>query len=223
MTICHTDTAALKKCTIFRGLDEARLEYALNFFEAEKKSHPKGSFLNKLYSPLDRFGLVLSGNVRVLRDDVAGHHMILANVSPGETFGESLCFLRREADVYIFAAAESEVLWMKTSSLHNPARICEPDGILLSNRFTAMLAERALGMNERIQILSQLTIRGKLNAFFAHYASHSPSSSFEVPFDRSSMAFYLGTDRSALSRELCRMRDEGLITFSGNRFSLLSR
>lgn len=211
----------IRQSTLFWGLEGDRLTRALEFFEAERRSHRRGSFLNTISSPLPRFGLVLSGLVRVHRDDINGHHMILSNISPGGSFGESLCYLGREADVYITAVTDAEVLWMRTANLHNGALVCGEDGMLLSGRFTALLAERALGMNERIQTLSQVTIRGKLNAFFAQYSGRSRPDSFEVPFDRGSMALYLGTDRSALSRELCRMRDQGLLEFSGNRFTLL--
>ncbi len=220
------DGEILEKSTLFQGLDQSRLARGLDFFEAEKRSYPRGSFLNQIFAPLPHFGLVLSGTVRVFRDDIKGYHMILANVSPGGTFGESLCFLGREADVYISAVTDVTLLWLKTQNLHNPQRLFEPDGIFFYDRFTAMLAERALGMNDRIQILSQITIREKLIAFFSQYSPRDYNSLkdpdyFEVPFDRSSMAHYLGTDRSALSRELGRMRSEGYIEYSRNRFKLL--
>jgi CRP-like cAMP-binding protein len=214
------DKKVLSKCILFQELDEGQLEYALEFFEAEKKFYPRGSFLNRISAPLTRFGLVLSGTVRVYRDDVNGHHMILANVSAGGTFGESLCWLGRDTDVYICAVTDAELLWLRVNNLRNPARNSEPNAILLRERFISMLASRALDMNDRIQILSQTTIRAKLIAFFSQYVTRGGSDCFEVPFDRGSMAHYLGTDRSALSRELGRMRDEGLIEFSGSRFCL---
>ena len=186
----------------------------------QRKILPRGSFLNRISAPLTRFGLVLSGTVRVYRDDVNGHHMILANVGPGETFGESLCWLGRDTDVYICAVTDVDLLWLKVNNLKSPARSTEPNAALLCERFISMLAGRALDMNYRIQILSQTTIRAKLIAFFSQYVTRGGSDCFEVPFDRGSMAHYLGTDRSALSRELGRMRDEGLIEFSGSRFCL---
>jgi CRP-like cAMP-binding protein len=214
------DKNALTKCIIFRGFDERQLALALDFFEAEFRFFPRGSFLNRISAPLTRFGLVLSGTVRVYRDDVNGHHMILANVGAGETFGESLCWLGQDADVYICAVTDVELYWLKANNLKNPAKSSEPYAALLRERFISMLAHRALDMNDRIQILSQTTIRAKLMAFFSQCVTRGGSNCFEVPFDRSNMAHYLGTDRSALSRELGRMRDEGLIEFSGSRFCL---
>ena len=211
----------LQRCSLFKGLEDDSLDQALTLLDAQKKSFERGSFICHLGDRLPRFGLVLSGAVHAFRDDINGNRMILANVGPGGTFGESLCYLGCESQVYICAVADSEILMLSTDALKLPQNLAAPIGAEISVRFTAMLAERALSMNDRIQILSRITIREKINAFLAQFAQKSKGKSFEIPFDRATMAFYLGTDRSALSRELGRMRDEGLISFSGNKFKIL--
>jgi CRP-like cAMP-binding protein len=90
----------------------------------------------------------------------------------------------------------------------------------LAGRFTAMLAARTLTMNDRIQILSNITIRGKLVTLFSQLAARAGAQEFAVPFDRGDMAAYLGVNRSALSRELSKMRDEGIIDFHKNEFKI---
>ena len=167
---------------------------------------------------MESFGLVLEGTIQVYMDDIDGNHMIMATVTAGSTFGESLCFLRRESPVYIRSVTDSKVLWLSTDRIKNPGGSPDSRDISLSTRFTAMLANRALNMNDRIQILSKLSIRDKLVTFFSQYSSQCASDSFTVPFDREDMAAYLGVNRSALSRELGRMRDEGIIDFQKNRF-----
>ena len=83
-----------------------------------------------------------------------------------------------------------------------------------------MLAERTLKMNDRIQILSRMSIREKLRAFFTECARDAGSGRFTVPFDRAGMAAYLGVDRSALSRELSRMQHDGEIMYHKKEFIL---
>ena len=210
----------IRLCSLFSGLDEEEYAYALNFFSASARSYKKGDFLNRIGFPLPAFGLVLSGGIQVYMDDIDGNEMIMANVAPGGTFGESLCYLGLDAPVYIRAISETEILWLSTS------RVCRPehDGALdhaLSARFTAMLARRTLSMNDRIQILSKSSLRGKLIAFFTQYAKYGDS--FRIPFSRADMAVYLGTERSALSRELSRMKAEGIIDFHKNSFRILQK
>ena len=83
----------IKKCMLFSELSKEDFTYALQFFSATEKIHEKGDFLNRVTAPLESFGLVLSGTIQVYMDDIDGNHMIMANVSEGDTFGESLCFL----------------------------------------------------------------------------------------------------------------------------------
>lgn len=206
----------ITRCSLFSGLSDQDLQYALNFFEASPRSYDRGTLLHPAGEPLPAFGLVLSGTVQVYCDDMDGNQMIMANVPAGETFGESLCFLRRETAVYISAVTDCSVLWLRLDGVRKPQGMLELE---LTQRFIAMLASRALAMNDRIQILSKLTLREKLIAFFSQYGGRG--SEFTLPFRREDMALYLGTNRSALSRELSRMQREGLIRFSGNRFKIL--
>ena len=95
----------------------------------------------------------------------------------------------------------------------------DPDTQALSRRFTAMLARRTLSMNDRIQILSKSTLRGKILAFLSQYAQkYGPS--FTIPFDRQSLATYLGANRTALSRALSSMRRDGILDYHKNHFTV---
>lgn len=91
---------------------------------------------------------------------------------------------------------------------------------LLTDRFLRMLAHRALSMNRRIQTLTRTTLRRKLIAFFSECRDEFGSDAFTVPMDREGLASYLGTNRSALSRELSAMKKDGLIDFRRNEFRL---
>ena len=213
----------IDNCTLFRGLSATDRDYALNFFEARRAHYQKGDFLNRIGDPLPAFGLVLSGTIQVYMDDIDGQPMIMANVSAGGTFGESLNFLETDTSVYICAFTDAEVLWMKSRNIRSRSGPCDPRDTMLANRFTAMLAGRTLDMNNRIQILSNLTLREKLITFFSQIVSQSGSTQFDIPFDRESMAVYLGTNRSALSRELSRMKDQGIISFQRNRFTVFKK
>ena len=72
-----------------------------------------------------------------------------------------------------------------------------------------------------MEILSKKTIREKLMAFFALQKNIANSNVFTIPYNREQLSNYLYVDRSALSRELGKMRDEGLIRFKKNKFELI--
>lgn len=213
----------LRQCMLFSGLDDAALIKYLELMDAHEQNYTRGSTVCAVTDAVPRFGLVLEGHIQVLRDDRDGHHTIMTNVGPGESFGESLCYLGRPSPVYIVAVADCRIMWLSTARLTNPVALSDYDTAALFCRFTAMLAARTLAMNQRIQLLSQLTIRDKITTLLYSAAQQNGSASFTLPMDREDMAFYLGVNRSALSRELGNMRREGVIDFAGNRFTLLSR
>ena len=216
--------SVLQNSRLFRGLNEEETAYALRFFDAAEKVYAKGEPMHQVGSRFTHFGLVLSGSVQVYMDDINGNHIIMATVTTGETFGESLCFLSLdETPINIRAATDVHVLWMKTSGIFAWSNNCEAHIHDLVVRFISMLAERTLVMNDRIQILSKISLRDKLITFFSQYMYKNRSRVFDVPFDRSDMAAYLGTNRSALSRELSEMRKEGILEFDKYHFHLLDK
>lgn len=204
-------------CPLFSGMGENELRDALNFFDAIPQKYKKGDFLQSVLTPFDRFGLVLSGSIQVCCDDIDGYPMIMANVSEGDIFGESLCFTRAESPVYIRAAADSEVLMMTTRQIH-AAALSDEASKNFTLRFTTVLAQKALSMNDRIQILSKITLREKILTLLNQYRRKFNSDEFLLPFDRADMAIYLGTDRTALSRELSKLKSQGIIDFKKNKF-----
>ena len=62
-----------------------------------------------------------------------------------------------------------------------------------------------------MEVLSQRTIREKLICYFMQLAAQAKASSFSLPFTIVDLADYLSIDRSAMTRELKRMKEEGLI------------
>ena len=208
------------QCPLFQGLPPDALDYALSYFEAHVKAYEKGDFLHQVSFPLERFGLVLSGTIQVSMDDMDGHHIIMNNVSAGGLFGEAYCFLGTDAPIYICAVTEAEVLWMRPTRVKAPRLPLQERDQMLANRFVAALASRTLSLNQRIQILSRRTLREKLITFLSQDAT-AQGDTFTVPFDRASMANFLGADRSALSRELSHLRKEGVLDYHRNQFRIL--
>lgn len=207
----------LRRCPLFKGMTDEEIAAALRFYRAARRRYQKGDALIRIGDSVSRFALVLSGTVQIMSDDLDGHHMIMATVTPGQTFAESMCYQRTaESQVYAVCVEAGETYWMSTERL-----LKSGDGECLehADRFLRMLTLKTLSMNDRIQILSKPTIRQKLMTLFSQYAARE-GHMFNLPFDRSDMAVYLGVNRSALSRELSLMKKEGIIDFYKNSFSL---
>jgi len=215
------DKDLLRKNLLFSGMSERELEFALTFYGAKEKKYKAGTTILKIGSPMTAFGIVLSGVVQVYADDADGVQMIMATNSAGDSFGESLAFLKTpEIPVYIIAIEDCRVLWLSFERIINPASgMCNHEYM---NRVITCFAKRALKMNDRIQVLSKRSLRQKLFTLLSQYQQKSGARTFDIPLSREDMAVYLGCDRSALSRELSNMKKDGIIDYYRNSFRLLS-
>ncbi|MBR2951711.1 MAG: Crp/Fnr family transcriptional regulator [Clostridia bacterium] len=218
----HKNPVIPKSCRLLGDLSEKELQEALLYFSATQKSYRRGDFLYSAGMPVSRFGIVLAGTVQVFMENIDGERMVMASVSAGESFGESLAFLGvKESPIWAEAQRDTSVLWLSPDRLRAPS---EGAGEALRTRFITLMAKKALASNDRIQILSKRTLRKKLLAYFSQCVRDAGGSrEFTVPFDRAGMADYLGADRAALSRELSCMKKEGLLDFRGSFFCLAPR
>ncbi len=219
LALSEKDLSVLKANPLFRGLEPEAFERQLRILKAEKAHSGRDETLQSPGAPIRRFGVVLSGAVQVCVDDIEGNRMIMAEVAPGNSFGESLCFLQtRESPVHIFASEDSDLLWLSTEELYAGSDAFYRE---IQQRFTSTLAMKALSMNNRIQVLSKLSLRGKLTAYFTELAAAQGSNVIRLPMNRDDTAAYIGANRSALSRELARMKAEGLIDYRKNEVRII--
>lgn len=210
--------AVIRLCPLFSDLSDQEIRDTLVFYDAQAKKHHKGEFVLRAGEAVTRFGLVITGTVQIMMDDLDGHHMIMALVGPGQTFAESLCYQdAKESPVYACAVDACEILWLSADGLKG---VHGGGHCFHCQRFIRMLAAKTLSMNDRIQVLSKPTLREKLMTLLTQYSTRE-GRNFNLPFDRNAMATYLGVNRSALSRELGKMREEGRIDFYKNSFTIL--
>ena len=207
---------------LFFGLTETDFSRALSLFDSKTSYYKKGDSLRAMGMPFSTFGLVLAGTVQVFSLDMDGTLQMMANVGAGESFGESLAYLAtKESPVTVVAATDTAVLWLDITAVRTKAAEGDAFALSLAERFASVLALRALFQNDRIQILSKPKIRDRVVTLLSQCERRYGSRTFIIPFDRNSLAVYLGVNRTALSRELAKMKQEGVIDFFRSSFRLL--
>jgi len=173
--------------------------------------------------PVVDIGIVLAGQARSVKTDYSGRTVIVTLLRQGSYIGVLLAASRRRlSPVSIEALTPLTVLFFPLASL---IRRCPKSGHrherLLLNILDG-IAEKALILHDRNDCLIRATVREKVLTYLRRMAGERQSHAFAIPLDRSAMAEYLNVDRSALSRELSRMRADGLIDFHKNTFKLLT-
>ena len=156
-----------------------------------------------------------------MRLDYAGNRTILERLETGGVFGESLAFTPTLGDcVEVVSAAGSEVLFMEYSHIMKRCEnACAHHSKLVQNMFR-LVAEQTRRLSQRVEVLSRRSIRDKLMCWFQLRRLAAGADSFTLPFTLSALADYISADRSAMMRELKRMKEEGLVEMDGRRVTL---
>ena len=209
-----------KNNPLFQRIAYSDFELMYGCLSARTASYKKDDVILLSGDTVNFVGLILSGSVRIIKEDVDGNIAILAELSVSDTFGEVFaCAGVSQSPVTIQAAENSEVLFFDYKKIITSCSSACPFHARLIENMLKLVAQKNLLLNQKIEILSKRTTREKLLCFFD--IQRGAAKKFTIPFNREELAHYICADRSAMSNELCKMRDEGLIRFKKSTFEIL--
>lgn len=198
---------------LFQGLSEEKVQEQLLALRGQKTNVPKGSVLLREGERTERCGILLSGRLQGERVDEDGVLSVISTLSPGMMFGDILIFSDRPSPITLTAVTDSRVLWL------GPVDLARVDPQLLRN-LLSIIGNEYWALHQKIRYCSIVSLRKRIYTYLSDREKKA-GESFLLPFDRNGMAAYLNADRSALSRELSRMKQEGILDYHKNRFRLL--
>lgn len=204
---------------LFQGLSPADLDALAAAGLLRQKTFAKHIVIFRAGSQVQEIGVVVQGTVHIENLDLWGTKSILSSISAGQAFAETYAFCGDALMVDAVAAEDCTVLLLSTRVLSD-ARVSPAVRDTLLRNLLAVSMRKSLSLSQRIFCTTPKTVRGRLLTYFSAQAAKAGGLEFDVPFNRQQMADYLNLDRSALSKELCKMRDEGLLEFEKNHFRL---
>lgn len=165
-------------------------------------------------------GILVSGSAIVERVDRRGDRTILEHLLPGGVFGEMLMFQNVLGDSIDVSCEKSCSVWFfPQEKLENRCeKNCGHHNRMIENMFH-LIAEKATALSERVEVLSRRSIREKLLCYFSLQQAKNDGS-FTLPFSLSALADYISTDRSAMMRELKKLRESGEVQIEGRRVTI---
>ncbi len=210
-----------KNNQLFSGIEEKEIEAMLKCLNAKIKSYDKNQYIYRFGENISSVGLVLCGSVYLVKDDFLGNQTILSEAGVGQIFGETYaCVPAETLEVSIITAEASEVMFLDIQRIMN---VCSSTCVFharLIRNLLSVLAEKNLNLTRKMLHMSQRTTREKLLSYLSAEAQRNCSTVFKIPFNRQQLADYLAVDRSAMSNELCKLRDDGILSFNKNCFKL---
>jgi len=210
---------AMKGSPLFQGIEEKKLLQLAGTMQ--EQSYKKEEFVLHQGDVAKGIGLVTEGRLHIIREDFLGNREILAEVEWGEIFGEVYGILTEEPQrVAVSAAADSRVVFFSVERLLESGGPGSEMSQRLLQNLLRVVARKNLLLTMKMSHLSRRSIREKVISYLSEEAGSQGSSRIKIPFNRQQLADYLAVERSALSRELSRMRREGLIECQRNYFEL---
>ena len=216
------DTQHLQKTMLFRGMTDSEIAKALQVLEAHEKCYKKGETLLIAGTNTERMGLVLQGSVTIESNDAWGNRTIISHVGNGQVFAETYALLENEPMlVDVTASEDCQILFLRSGRIQSLNSSLEPWALKYITNLLTISMHKNMILSGRSFHTAPKTIRGRVMAYLNSVSLQKRSREFDIPFDRQQLADYLNLERSALSKEIGKMRREGLISFRKNHFSIL--
>lgn len=211
----------LERVSLFRGIEPGDLSGMLSCLGAVSRKYLKNQSIILAGEEVTSLGIVIAGHVQIVKDDILGNRMIVAGLSAGDIFAETfVCAGIKESPVDVYASDNCSVLWVSIKRIISVcSNACSFHNRLILN-ILELLATKNLYLNNKMEFLSKRTTREKIMTYLGFQKEMHKSSSFVIPLNRNEMADYLCVDRSAMSRELSKLREEGVIDYHKNQFNL---
>ncbi len=212
----------LSNSDLFKGINDKDILSILPCIGAFTRTYKKGEVVFECGQKIDNIALLLEGSLYIQSDDYWGNRSILRHISVGEIFGEAYAFSGGIGMLNdVVAIDDCVVLFLNANKiLSTCASACDFHTRLVQNLFF-VISKKNTQLVGKLGFVTKRSTREKLIAYLSQESKKQNSANIVIPFNRQQLADFLSVDRSAMSNELCKMRDEGLLTFRKNNFKLL--
>jgi len=207
---------------LFEGISMQDRRALLGCMGYRVRTFPKGSFVAMEDEKINQIGIILSGTVDMVKEDLWGNRTMLLRMKKNDVFGETFaCGDHGNSTVSFVASQPAEILFLPfcrvTRSCTNSCEFHHR----LSDNLVGIMANKNRELMRKVEVVTKRTTREKLLAYLSIQGQLQGSSTIDLPLSRVELAEYLCVDRSAMTRELMKMQQDGLIAYEKNRFKLL--
>lgn len=214
----------LMETPLFRGIEKQEVEHMLGCFLPKVSSYKKGEIITIEDTQYDGIGIVLAGLATISKTNEVGERVIISQIVEGGVFGEMIAFAKKKRwPATVIAESDVDVMFIRPEAItHHCSRMCVGHRQLMVNMLE-ILSMKALNLNRKVQYLSIKSMRGKLCKFLSEEWSKNEKDIFDIPFNRNELAEFLNVSRPSMSRELKKMKEEGLIDFYQSSFRMIKK
>ncbi len=212
----------LSTCSLFETISQGEVCDILKCLKPDIKHFSKNEFVAIAGSAFTGLGVVLDGSIAVTKETAAGDRVILVVLEPGELFGEIIAFSHCSSwPATVIAQQKSTVAFISTEGIISECEhLCLYHKQLISNMLK-IVSDKALVLNKKVEYMAIKSLRAKVITYLIEQYKKFQKNTFTMPLNRHELAEFLSVTRPSLSREMGRMREEGLIDFHRSSVKIL--
>lgn len=204
----------LMKSSLFKGIEPQELDLVLKCLKPKVGQYKKNEPIVLTGDSFNEFGLILKGEALVIKENSAGKRIMMTILKPGDLFGEMIAF--STYSIWL-ASVETQrdciVLFISNDKILGQCEHACPWHNKLIANMLKIISEKALLLNKKVEYLAIKSIRKKICTFLLEQYNKTGQTTFMLPMKRGELADFLNVSRPSLSRELSRLRDEGLLEY----------
>lgn len=204
----------MNELSVFKNINQDEINDILNYLGARKIKFRKDHIIVSNLVEDDLIGVILNGKASIVSYDYSGNRDIIDNLEYDAVFGKPFSYINN--DVSIIAATDCEVLFLDYHLLISNSSKYD----IINYNINRLLTSKIYSLYEKLEILSKRTIREKLFCYFNNMAKKRGKKTFILPITYIELADYLSVDRSAMMREIKKIRNEKKIDCNGKKITL---
>ena len=217
----ETMLSVLKDGLLFRNMEDAEILETLETTASHRRTYPKRTLVMRDGDLMSQVGVILSGNLHLFHIDANGNSNLMEELGAGEPIGLLNAVGGYRLHISAEATKETEILFLNVSQLLRNNVLTAPVQIRFLQNLTLAVAQQAHRLTRKLEDSIRRSTRERLQDYLSDQFHKAGSRTFSIPLNRQDLADFLFVDRSAMSNELCKMRDEGLLKFEKSKFELL--
>ncbi len=207
---------------LFKGVNQNSINVIMNCFKSVEKEYKKGTYIWHAGDEASYVGIVVKGQVNIVKDDISGDRVIINTAYNPMIFGESYAIAKiSEYPVSVQAAVDSKIILIDIDKLMIPCSVgCSFHNKVIKN-LVEIIAKKNIKLNGRIECITKKTIKQKLVFYLIDEMKMNEKDEIQIPYNRNELSDYLNVNRSALSRVLSKLEEDGVLIFNKNKFRIL--
>lgn len=212
--MCNSVIKNLKKCQLFDTIESKDLNSMITCMNPILTLYKKNEFVSIEGENLDKLGIIVTGSVAVTKENLVGDRVIISNLYQGETLGEMVIFSDKKVwPATVMALEECEIMYIPPGTIVGQCeKSCISHRVLIQNMLK-IISRKGLMLNKKVEYLVMKNLRSKISRFLFDEYVNSGKPYFLISMNRNELADFLNVSRPSLSREMSKMRDEGIIEF----------